>query len=326
MARSGLSRWLLEPEAPGLGLDLRSTDISVVRVAERRGRREIDLCLSAPLPQGVLSFSMLSPNLSDGETLFQLLGNVLSQAGVKDTRLALSLPDHLARIPVQQVPDAPRSESELLELLRFRLKNPLPFDAAEARIAYARLPGTTPTFLTGVMRQQVVSEYEDLLGGLGFQVGLVLTASMSVLNLLNLLVRRDIPAGGDYFFLNLEEEYFTLTLVRDGEGVVLARTLGMKSSEEGGAHYQADELMLEIIPTLIFYREKLKGSALSRIYYRSLRPDLQNLQPLLQDQFEAPAEPFELLKAIDVGKDLQIDLALAEAVGAAAGAALGHAA
>ena len=310
MARNGPIGWLLDPEPPGLGLDLRSTEISVVRVVERRGRREIDLCVSTPLPKGVLSFSMLSPNLNDGETLFQLLGNVLDQAGVKEKRLALSLPDHLARVSVQQIQDAPNSESEILELLRFQLKKTLPFDAAEARIAYERLPGTIPTFLTGVMRQQVASEYEDLLGGLGFQVGLLLTASMSVLNLVRLLAHQEVPSGGDYFFLNLEEEYFTLTLVRDGEGIILARTLGMKTPQESGRPYQTDELIQEIIPTLIFYREKLKGSFISRIYYRSLRPDLHDLQSLLQNQFEAPAEPFVLLNAINIRKDLQIDLAI----------------
>ena len=108
----------------------------------------------------------------------------------------------------------------------------------------------------------------------------------------------------------------------------MTRTLGLRSSNGDGPPviYSEDDLLREIIPTAIYYREKLKGSSLERVYYRSLRPDLIHLRELLEEQFEAPTEPLNLRSALGVAEDLKMDAALADSVSAAAGAALGSAA
>ena len=62
----------------------------------------------------------------------------------------------------------------MAELLKFRLKKSLPFDVAQARLAYEPLPGKKPAYLTGVMHEDVVSQYESVLARLGLHVGLVL--------------------------------------------------------------------------------------------------------------------------------------------------------
>jgi hypothetical protein len=82
----------------------------------------------------------------------------------------------------------------------------------------------------------------------------------------------------------------------------------------------------ELVPTLIYYREKLGGGSPFRVYYRSLRPDLTHLSELLEDQFEVPVEPVDLRRAVTIAGHLNIDSDLASTLGAAAGAALGRAA
>ncbi len=326
MKRGPLSRWLLDPAPPGLAIDLRREEISLVRLAEKRRSPEIDLSVVAPLPPGLVRFSMLEPNILDPEGFRQAVENLLLRAGAAGgRRLGLSLPDYLSRIAVHEFPDAPRSTSELVEYLKFKMKKSLPFDMDHARIAFERLPGESPTYLTGVMHETVVSQYEDLLTGLGFQVGLVVPASLSLLQLLQPVARKDLAPGADYFFVNVEHEYFSVSLVRDREELVLTRTLGLRDGENETAStvYDENDLLQEIIPTAIYYREKLAGRTLERVFYRSLRPDLIHLRELLEDQFEAPTEPLNLMKAVGVAKDLRIDAALADAVGAAAGAALG---
>jgi hypothetical protein len=142
------------------------------------------------------------------------------------------------------------------------------------------------------------------------------------------VVEREIPSGADYFFLNAEEEYFSIAIVRDNLPALL-RTLGSRSGHAEGEPaglYQADELVRELVPTLIYYREKLGGGSPARVYYRSLRPDLLNLPELLEDHFEVPVEPVDLRKAVTIGAHLNIDAELASILGAAAGAALGRAA
>jgi type IV pilus assembly protein PilM len=324
---SRLLSWLVDPEPPGLGIDLRSDELALVRLAQksRSGAPELDLCFTSPLPSGLLRFSMHEPNVLDMDGFRAVLEAALVRAGVAGAkRIALTLPDHVARVAVTELPDVPRSRAELVELLKFRMKKSLPFETEHARVAFEPLRGRS--FLTGVMHEAVVSQYEDVLTGLGFHVGLVLPASVSLLGLLRPVARRELAPGSDFFFVNVEKEYFSVSLVRDREVPVLTRTLGLRVSEGVAASYGEEDLLQEIIPTAIYYREKLSGGSLERVYYRSLRPDLIHLRELLEAQFEAPTEPFHLLKALPVAKDVRIDAPLADAVGAAAGAAVGRAA
>ena len=327
MSRNRLLRWLVDPEPPGLGIDLRSDEMSLVRLSDKRKPLEIDLSFVAPLAPGLLHFQMLEPNILDEEGFSKAVENVLLRAGLGGRkRIALSIPDHLARIAVMELPDPPRSSAELVEFLKFRMKKSLPFDVERARVAFERLPGEAPTFLTGVMHEAVVSQYEDVFTRLGFHVGLVLPASVSLLQLLRPLARRELAPGADYFFVNAERDYFSVSLVRDRDLPALTRTLGLRAQDGVERIYGEEDLLQEIIPTAIYYREKLSGQSLARVYYRSLRPDLVHLREILEEQFEAPSEPFNLAKAIPVARDVGLDAEAADAAAAAAGAARGKAA
>ena len=327
MNSNRLLRWLVDPEPPGLGIDLRSDEMSLVRLSDKRKPLEIDLSFVAPLAPGLLHFQMLEPNILDEQGFSKAVESALLRAGLGGRkRIALSIPDHLARIAVMELPDPPRSSAELVEFLKFRMKKSLPFDVERARVAFERLPGEAPTFLTGVMHEAVVSQYEDVFTRLGFHVGLVLPASVSLLQLLRPLARRELAPGADYFFVNAERDYFSVSLVRDRDLPALTRTLGLRAQDGVERIYSEEDLLQEIIPTAIYYREKLSGQSLARVYYRSLRPDLVHLREILEEQFEAPSEPFNLAKAIPVARDVGLDAGAADAVAAAAGAARGRAA
>jgi type IV pilus assembly protein PilM len=327
MKNNRLLRWLVDPEPPGLGIDLRAEEMSLVRLSDKRRPPEIDLSVVAPLPPGLLRFHMLEPNILDEEGFAKALSSALLRAGLGGgKRVGLSIPDPLARIAVMELPDPPRSSAELVEFLKFRMKKSLPFDVENARVAFERIPGEAPTFLTGVMHEAVVSQYEEVFTRIGLHVGMVLPASVSLLQVLRPLARRELAPGADYFFVNAEREYFSVALVRHGDIPSLIRTLGLRAEDGTGRLYGEEDLLQEIIPTAIYYREKLSGGELARVYYRSLRPDLVRLREILEEQFEAPSEPFNLAKAIPLGGDVRLDGEAADAVAAAAGAARGKAA
>jgi type IV pilus assembly protein PilM len=330
---SQLRRWLLEPEPPGVGIEFRPDEIIVARFAHN-GRGEMDLCIRAPIPPGVVDFSMLSPNLNEPEALGLFLGKLFEEAGVKGNRVGITLPDILARISLQELPETPRSRAEAEELLRFRLKKSLPFEVSEARLSYQAIPGSRPNFLTGIVHAEVVGQYETLFEGLGFHAGVIETSSLSLLKLWEPVVSESLSPEQDYFFLNLEETYFTLSLIRERSQPVLMRTVGHRSplldveslELQRAPSYQTESLLRELLPTFIYYREKLGGDSLARVYYRSLRPDLGDLAGMLGEQFEVPAEPFDLHRAVTVASHLTVDEPLATAAGAASGAARGKAA
>jgi type IV pilus assembly protein PilM len=327
MNKNRLLSWLVDPEPPGLGVDLRLNEMSLVRISEKRKPAEIEISMVAPLPPGLLHFSMLEPNILDEDAFLKAAESALLRAGLGGRkRMALSVPDPLARIAVMDLPNPPRSSAELVELLKFRMKKSLPFDVERARVAFERLPGPEPRFLTGVMHETVASQYEDIFSRLGLNVGLMLPSSVSLLQLLRPVAGRELAPGADYFFVNAEHDYYSVSLVRDRIVPTIVRTLGLFAEEGGARIYGEEDLLREIIPTAIYYREKLEGQTLARVYYRSLRPDLIHLREILEEQFETPTEPFNLEKAIPFGRSVGLDAQAADAVAAAAGAARGRAA
>ena len=329
---SQVKHWLLDPEPPGVGVEFRPGEIVIARFDEG-GRGEMDLCLRAPIPPGVVDFSMLRPNLIEPEALAAFIQKLFDEAGVKGGRIGLTLPDMLARISVVELPGAPRSSTEAKELLRFRVKKSLPFDADEARLSYQAVPGS-PSFLTGIMHEEVPAQYERLFADLGFHVGVIETSSLSLLKLWEPVVAETLSPEQDYFFLNLEETYFTVSLVRNRSRLVLVRTVGHRSplldtealDLRERPSYEAEDLLRELLPTFIYYQEKLGGSSLARVYYRSLRPDLGELAGILEEQFDVPAEPFDLSRVVKVGSHLTVDEPMATLAGAASGVARGKAA
>ncbi len=296
----------------------------------------MNLCLKAPLPAGVVDFSLLEPNLLDPEGTGRFLKQRLDEAGVSGGPLALTLPDSLARISIQELAAPAGSHRDLEELIRFRLRKTLPFEAEKARIRFERVEGAK--FLVGILHDEVVAQYEEFLEELGFQVGVVETSTVSLLNLLRPQIEQELAADADYFFINLEESYFTVSLIAKRQTPLLVRTLGQRASAETQAQprlaeappsYGEGELLRELVATLIYYREKLQGSRLARVYFRSLRPDLGDpgdLAALFESQFEVPAEPLDLKRAVAIGPSLKVDEPLASVVSAAAGAALARAA
>jgi len=316
-----------------VGVEFRSGEVVIARFDEG-GRGEMDLCLRAPIPPGVVDFSMLRPNLIEPEALAAFIQKLFDEAGVKGGRIGLTLPDMLARISVVELPGAPRSSAEAKELLRFRLKKSLPFDVDEARLSYQAMPGDSPSFLTGIMREEVAAQYEKLFADIGFHVGVTETSSLSLLKLWEPVVAETLSPEQDYFFLNLEETYFTVSLVRSRSRLVLVRTVGHRSplldtealDLRERPSYEAEDLLRELLPTFIYYQEKLGGSSLARVYYRSLRPDLGELAGVLEEQFDVPAEPFDLSRAVKVGSHLTVDEPMATLAGAASGVARGKAA
>lgn len=329
---SQVKHWLLDPEPPGVGVEFRPGEIVIARFDEG-GRGEMDLCLRAPIPPGVVDFSMLRPNLIEPEALAAFIQKLFDEAGVKGGRIGLTLPDMLARISVVELPGAPRSSTEAKKLLRFRVKKSLPFDADEARLSYQAVPGS-PSFLTGIMHEEVPAQYERLFADLGFHVGVIETSSLSLLKLWEPVVAETLSPEQDYFFLNLEETYFTVSLVRNRSRLVLVRTVGHRSplldtealDLRERPSYEAEDLLRELLPTFIYYQEKLGGSSLARVYYRSLRPDLGELAGVLEEQFDVPAEPFDLSRVVKVGSHLTVDEPMATLAGAASGVARGKAA
>ncbi len=321
--RNSLLSWLIDPAPPSLGIELRTNEISIVRLNQRNGQATLDSGVTSPLPSGCVACHMSKPNILNRDVLKKTIATELRQIGGLDNRrLALTLPDYVSRISVVELKETPKSKAETLEMLKFSLKKLLPFEISDARLVYEQLQHSPFSFLTGVMNEAIVTEYEEFFEEQGFDVGIILPTSISLLRVLDRLVEHNLSEDEDYFFVNLEQDYFTVSLVQDRNVPVLTRTLGLQLEGEPQLLYTTEDLVQEIIPTAIYYQEKLKRVSLKRIYFRSLRPDFSNLQELFEEHFKTKAEPFNLTNAVNMSEIGLADTALANSLTATAGAML----
>jgi hypothetical protein len=235
--------------------------------------------------------------------------NVVDHAGFRDTlraaleragalhvgRVALVLPDPVARLallPWSEVAAKRRKQSE--ELIRFRLRKALPFDVRDARVAFAG-GGTraADSVVVAAIFRPVLAGYEEACRAVGLHPGLV---ELSGLALLNAAFGSLPPA--DRLLVNWDEGYVTLLLAR-GEWPILVRTL------TGEAAASSDEVAREVGNTLLYYRERLGGTALAAAVVRSALLPAEEALSVLAGPLEMKVEilePWPALRTGDMGR------------------------
>ncbi|HEY2944651.1 MAG TPA: hypothetical protein VGN09_19610, partial [Vicinamibacteria bacterium] len=210
-------------------------------------------------------------------------------------RVALVLPDPVARLallPGSEVAAKRRKQSE--ELIRFRLRKAVPFDIRDARVAFAG-GGTraADSVLVAAIYRPVLEGYEGACRALGLHPGVV---ELSGLALLSAAFGARPPA--DRLLVNWDEGYVTLLLAR-GEWPILVRTL------VGEAAASPDEVAREVGNTLLYYRERLGGTALAQVVVRSALLPAEQALSLLEGPLEMTPEvlePWRAVRAADMGR------------------------
>lgn len=126
------------------------------------------------------------PNiLNDGE-LRQALRQVVELIGDGNSRYGLVIPDAAVRVGVLEFESLPDSRAEAEALVRWRMKEILPFAPDEARLSYQALghePGRIEV-LALAAKKSVLAEYESALDLINGGAVLVLPATVALLPLL----------------------------------------------------------------------------------------------------------------------------------------------
>jgi Tfp pilus assembly PilM family ATPase len=290
-------------------IEVRARSIGVVRLVREGQRVRLGAAAALDLPEGTLRLSMTQSNIEDAAAFKDTLRAALERAGALHVgRVALVLPDPVARLallPGSEVAAKRRAQSE--ELIRFRLRKAVPFDIRDARIAFAGGTRAADSVLVAAVFRPVLEGYEEACRALGLHPGLV---ELSGLALLNAAYGALPPA--DRLLVNWDEGYVTLLLAR-GEWPILVRTLA------GEAASSEDEVAREVGNTLIYYRERLGGTALAHAMVRSALLPPERALRLLEGPLELKPELLEPWPALRSGDMGQVGQALAGAAACMAG-------
>lgn len=252
------SGWLSSPP-PSVGLAITSQRVTGVAIECRDGAVTMVAHAAADLAPGAVVPALTSKNVHRPDVLDAAVAQVLSRLPGRSKRVAVALPDAVAKISLIRFDKVPEKAQDLDQLVKWQMRKSAPFPLEDAQVAYsAALP--TPEggreFIVAMARRDVVLEYEQACARAGAHAGSV---DIAALGLIDAAIVGDRvsghPPAGDWLLVHLSPGWCTLVIVRH-EIVIFFRSRGLEGEEN---------LADLIHQTAMYYEDRLGGSGFSRV-------------------------------------------------------------
>lgn len=243
---SALRRFLLAPRAPSTAAGFVDDNFAVVDL--RRGRQGFSLASSAvtQLPPGLINPAFDTLNIQDTEELAQTIAQTAEAAGLLNRkRWSVALPDATARTLVVALESKPSNRRELNEVIAWKIERLIAAPSNELRISRQRMNPAAgqDRYVVTVAHNEVLSQYESVFAGLGWNAGLILPRHIGEAQW---LMWDDSP--GDKMLVSANRSGFTSLIVRHGDPV-LVRTFVC----------EPDSIADELHRFALYYRDRLVG-------------------------------------------------------------------
>lgn len=278
---------LFRPSRPAVAVDIGAARVVAVRLGA--GSPPSAAYAVESLPAGAVVPGLLTPNIVDEAAVAQSVSRALDAIG-RPRRLALVVPDAVAKVSLIRFEKVPASGHDLEALIRWQMRKSVPFRVDEAQVAWAdgqSLEGGGREFVVAVARREIVEQYERVASVGGSHVGLV---DLATFNLVNLVLAQDAPE--DWLLVHAAPDSTTLAIVRRGQ-VIFYRQRGL----------DADESLEDLVhQSAMYYEDRLAGRGFGRVFLSGAAsgPDgaagADRLRRLLADRLQVKVD------AIDLGR------------------------
>jgi type IV pilus assembly protein PilM len=224
-------------------------------MASRDGRLSVTAHAMEPVPSGAVVPSLNAVNIVDSKAVATALRRVFERMDIRPKRVALAIPDSVAKVSLLRFEKVPPRAHDLDELVRWQIRKTAPFRIEDAQLTY--MPSLTAAdgsteFVVVMARRDIVREYETVCEGAGAQAGIVDLATFNVINAL--LAEPQAPAG-DWLLVHVTHEDATMAILR-GDALVFFRN----RSADGEAG-----LADMVHQTAMYYEDRLNGSGFGRV-------------------------------------------------------------
>ena len=246
---AGVSSWWSSPPVAA------AIEISAERVAGLvcGSGRSVQAHAIEPLPAGAIVPSLTAPNVVQHDVVSHAVARVLEALGTPK-RVALVVPDVVARLSVVRLDHVPARIEERDQLIRFNVRKaaPFPLDAAVVSIADGQvLDSGAREFVVAVARRDVIEEYEALCAAAHAAAGLVDVAACGAINLA--LARG--AAEGDWMLVHVGSDASTIAIVRRGAAIFFRAMPPDSEAALADAIYQS----------AMYHVDRLGGQGLDRV-------------------------------------------------------------
>jgi len=214
---------------------------------------------------GTVTEAFAAQNIRDSEGLAALVRSSMKDLTTLSLRRAgLSLPDGIFRVQTLEFDELPSHRRDRDRLVRWRLEKGAAFDVSNTVLRYQVVPRRDKgcSVLACVAKQEVISQYEDLLAGLGLEPWAVAPSSFNVLNFYGpYLEGKNIPSFALAWVT--EGSYTTIIMEQGGP-----RFYRHKEIKTGTAADVTVRLIRELDDSLHFYlhMDRQQQSAVGHLY------------------------------------------------------------
>jgi Tfp pilus assembly PilM family ATPase len=253
---SSIPRWLSSPP-PLAALEIESRRVTAAIVSPQGSSHVLSSYASEPLPQGAVVPALNAANVHDSGALASAIRTVLDAVTPRPRRIALVLPDTVAKFSLLRFEKVPAKEQDLDQLIRWQIRKAAPFKIEDAQLAWlpgVALPGGGREYLVTVARKDVIESYEAACVAAGAHPGIVDLASVNLVNAV-LAVHGGEAPGADWLLVNVAADYSTVAVVR-GRDLIFFRTRPAEREED---------LADLVHQTAMYHEDRLGGGGFSRV-------------------------------------------------------------
>jgi type IV pilus assembly protein PilM len=213
-------------------------------------KRDTGMLLAfAPLPAGVLTPGLKTPNFADRTAVVAALESALGGTNPRDRDVTVVVPDAAARVLLLDFDTLPARRQEAMPVVKFRLRKMVPFEVETASVSYQVMAQKTGqmSVLVTVMPGDVLAEYEGAVREAGYEPGAVLPSTLAVVA----------APGGDGASLVVNETLTSVTTaVTNGDEMLLHRSMDLP----GDGQEREEEMAQAVITTLAWYEDTLRAT------------------------------------------------------------------
>lgn len=245
----------LAPTPPSTAIEIASHRVTVAGLTRTGAKPTVSAYASEPLTADAVVPAPSGRNIPEPAPVVDALKRALERTGLRSaSRVALVVPDSVARVTLLTFEKLPAKAAELDQLIRWQLKKATPFPIEEAAVSsfVANTTEQGTTIAAVVARRDVIGEYESVVSALGIHAGIVDLASFNVMN----AIVAGGGATGDSLVVTLAAEATSLAILR-GADLMFYRHRAAVDEEP---------LSALVHQTAMYHEDRLGGTKFGRVW------------------------------------------------------------
>src|SRR5215210_501112 len=209
---------------PATAVEVTSQRINVVGISVHGRARAISGYATHPVPAGLVTPALNAVNVHESAALTHIVKAAVDAIAPRPRRVALVLPDSVAKVSILRFDKIPAKAQELDQLIKWQMRKAAPFRIEDGQVSWAEsaeIAGGGREYLVVLARRDIIESYENACRGAAVEPGLVDIVSLNLINAVVAVEPAAIP--GDWLLVHVAEDSATLAVVRRGH-VVFFRT------------------------------------------------------------------------------------------------------